>query len=66
MPKFWQRASFWACALGTIPLVFALFRGTVTPEMVISVVAAWGAFFTSLTPVGPKLMMMTSFRGPRP
>jgi len=43
---FWQRTGFWAALMATVPLVFALLNGTVSPELVAATIGAWGAFAT--------------------
>lgn len=44
---FYRRSGFWAALLATVPLGFAIARGTVSEELVGAVVLAWGAFFTA-------------------
>ena len=43
---FWKRSGFWTALAATVPLVFSIVSGTVTQEIVIAVVGAWGTFFT--------------------
>ncbi len=44
---FYRRSGFWAAAIASVPLAFAAFKGTVTPELVVATLGAWGAFFTA-------------------
>ena len=43
---FWKRSGFWTALAATVPLGFSLAAGTVTQEIVIAVLGAWGTFFT--------------------